>query len=527
MIIIYLVVIFILHKIPVMKLSVKKKQQFSHAYFGYQNISVPIVPLFLIGGLIMPPVESGHAAAPEPALAVIQPLDNLDKISSDLTNASRYRAPDEQHKKALEDHEQKREKPVNVTDEEVKNNPQIAEIIIQASIQNRDWKTLQKVLPLYRQSPQHDPMLALYAQGAVYRQQGKHRQAIEQYQNMLEKDASLDYVRFDLGAMLFENRQYRQAEKIFLQTQNNPQVEDNFRILAGQFLAQINKQERTHGKAHLRMVHNDNVNQTTEGRFLNFAGLVFEKTPPIASLGTNYALALEQERNLAGNHFLNWNLSADGLNYASAHDFDEHGLNIDLNYKWQDIKSWFHFGPTLEWRWLNQERYIDTYGVSAGYGRWLSPRWQANLNGRWINKSYKDLNYQIFNGQTFNASSSVMYLLAADTAVFGGLSFQKDDLERKSEGFDQYGVNLGIYKQWANGLNAVSSAQLASRSYGRSLMNRKDQRLNASINIGHKKINFFNVEPKLGFQYDDVDSNIDQFYTRKIQQWTLTFEKKF
>ena len=104
-----------------MKLSVKKKQQFSHAYFGYQNISVPIVPLFLIGGLIMPPVESGHAAAPEPALAVIQPLDNLDKISSDLTDASRYRAPDEQHKKALEDHEQQREKPVNVTDEEVKN----------------------------------------------------------------------------------------------------------------------------------------------------------------------------------------------------------------------------------------------------------------------------------------------------------------------------------------------------------------------------------------------------------------------
>ena len=161
MIIIYLVVIFILHKIPVMKLSVKKKQHSGHAYFGLKRISIPAVPLFLIGGLMMQPAERGHAAAPEPALAVIQPLDNLDKISSDLTDARRYRAPDEQHKKALEDHEQKRQKPVNVTDEEVKNNPQIAEIIIQASIQNRDWKTLQKVLPLYRQSPQHDPMLAL------------------------------------------------------------------------------------------------------------------------------------------------------------------------------------------------------------------------------------------------------------------------------------------------------------------------------------------------------------------------------
>ena len=117
--------------------------------------------------------------------------------------------------------------------------------------------------------------------------------------------------------------------------------------------------------------------------------------------------------------------------------------------------------------------------------------------------------------------------MLAVAAVFGGLSFQKDDLERKSEGFDQYGINLGVYKQWANGFNAVSSVQRASRSYDHSLMNRKDQRLNASVNIGHKKLNFFNIEPKLGFQYDDVDSSIDQFYTRKIQQWMLTFEKKF
>lgn len=508
-----------------MKIYIHKKQYFNYFYLLNQHISMAMIPIYVITGLIMLPMQYGHAAVSEPTLAVTQPLDNLDKLSSDLIDSGGYRVPDEQHKKILDQHKQT--EPTNVTDEDLKRNPKMAEVIINASLQNRDWKTLQKVLPLYRQAAQHDPMLVLYAQGALYRQQGKHKQAIQAYQTMLEKDAHLDYVRFDLGAMLFENRQYRQAQEIFLSTKNNPEMDASFRMLAEQFLVQITKQDRVTGKAHIRMLHNDNVNQTTKGRYLNFAGLIFEKTPPISSFGTNYALTLEQDYNLDKQHFVNWSVSVDGLNYASAHNFDEHSFNIDLNYKWQDIKSWFNFGPTVEWRWLNQDYYVDIYGISTNYGRWLSPRWQVNLNGRWMNKTYKNTAYQMFNGQTFSASSSLMYVLSANALIFGGLSVQKDDLNRKSEGFNQYGLNMGIYKEWQNGLNIISNMQMASRKYEQSLMHRKDQRLNAMINIGHKKLNFFQIQPKLGFQYDDVDSNIDQFYTRKIKQWMLTFEKKF
>ncbi|MCH4248298.1 MAG: surface lipoprotein assembly modifier [Acinetobacter populi] len=520
---------------------------------GYHAVSLLVSPLFIFGLLStfsstpvyaempiptmnMAPSMDRAPDLPEPAAVAIQPLDNLDKLSPDLSNSDRYRAPDEQHKKALEDHkQQKQQKPVNVTDEDVKNNPQIAEIIISTSIQKRDWKTLEKVLPLYLQSVKHDPMLVLYAQGALFRHQGKHKQAIQQYQKMLENDATLDYVRFDLGAMLFENRQYREAEKIFIQTRDNSEVEQNFRILSEKFLQQIQKQEKVSGKARLRFVQNDNVNQSTADRYLTIGDWILTKKDenmPQSSIGTNYMLDFEQNYNLTGNHSINWNASINGLNYASAHDFDEHGINLGLNYKWQDTKSWFYIGPSLSWNWLGRERYVDSYGWSSNYGRWLSPRWQATIMGGWRDKTYKNSMYSAFNGNTILLSPSIVYLFSADSAIFGGLIWQREDVKTQSESFNLYGANLGMSKQWKNGFNATANTQLAWRKYLTNhptftALERKDRRLNAMINVGHKKLNFWQVEPKLGFQYDDVDSNIDVFYTRTIRQWMLTFERKF
>ncbi|WP_171294796.1 surface lipoprotein assembly modifier [Acinetobacter populi] len=520
---------------------------------GYHAVSLLVSPLFIFGLLStfsstpvyaempiptmnMAPSMDRAPDLPEPVAVEIQPLDNLDKLSPDLSNSDRYRAPDEQHKKALEDHkQQKQQKPVNITDEDVKNNPQIAEIIISTSIQKRDWKTLEKVLPLYLQSVKHDPMLVLYAQGALFRHQGKHKQAIQQYQKMLENDATLDYVRFDLGAMLFENRQYREAEKIFIQTRDDQHIQPNFKKLAQQFLTQIQQRERINTKVRFRVIYNDNVNQSTADRYLTIGNWLLRKDDenmPRSSMGNNYTLSFDQDWNLEGNHFLSWNTSFDGLNYASAHDFDEHGINLGLNYKWQDIKSWFYTGPTLDWRWLDQEHYQDSFGVLAGYGRWLSSRWQANVNTRWFEKKYKNSDYSAFNGDTFVLSSTLVRLFSVDSAMFGGISWQHDDLDKSSESFNQYAINIGMSKQWKNGFNATANTQLAWRKYLTNhptftALERKDRRLNAMINVGHKKLNFWKVEPKLGFQYDDVDSNIDVFYTRTIRQWMLTFERKF
>jgi predicted Zn-dependent protease len=239
---------------------IKKNKQDRHV------ISFFTSPLLVVA---LTTIITSHSQADtsQPASSVVQPIENLDKLNIDLLQPNSQL--DQQQKQIIEDkNNPKQQKPVNVTDEDVKNNPHIAEIIINTSIEKRDWKTLEKVLPLYKQSPQHDPMLVLYGQGALLRHQGKITQAIQSYQKMLDNDPTLDYVRFDIAIMLFENRQYRQAEQMFKQTVNNSQMEQNFRTLSAQFLTEIKKQEQVKGKAHLRFLHNDNVNQATNDRHL-------------------------------------------------------------------------------------------------------------------------------------------------------------------------------------------------------------------------------------------------------------------
>ncbi|MFU8927121.1 surface lipoprotein assembly modifier [Acinetobacter puyangensis] len=495
-----------------------------------KNLLLLMTLLMCLGGV------NSHANTttklPEKA---IQPLDNLDRLSPDFINKDRLIESEQKRKRNLETQQKiKEQEPVKITDEDVKNNPNIAEIIINESIQNQDWKTLEKVLALYQQSPDHDPMAVLYAQGALFRHQGKLKQAIKSFQKMLETDSSLDYVRFDVAAMMFENGQYRDAEQILTRTKNNSQIERGFRVLAEQLLNQINEYEKVKGKARLRIIHNDNVNQATDLRdlYINGERLVKrDENMPQSSMGTNYALDLQQSVNIQGNHSFNWNLRLNGLSYASMHDYDEQNIGLEFGYKWQDVNSWFSIGPIADWRWLNKRRYINAGGVAVEYGTSLNPEWQFTLNGTWLNKSYKDPIYYDFEGNGYTLSTNLIHVLSQDSFLLGGLSFNKDDLNLDAEKFDGYGANLGYVKDWKNGFNFLTFNQFGLRKYdGKDAVFgtvREDKYFNAVINVGHKKLNFWKVEPKVGFQYEYVNSNIDEFFTKITRQWMLTFERKF
>jgi tetratricopeptide (TPR) repeat protein len=477
---------------------------------------------------------SGVLLAADPPAVAIQPLDNLDKIIPDLNQKNQFRTPDDAQRTALKD-AKKSKSPVHIKDDDIQKNPRIAEIILNQAIPKKDWKTVAKVLPLYKQAPHHDALLVAYAEGALLRHQGKYRQAIENYQSMLKSDPSLDHVRFDLAAMYFENRQYRDAEAIFRQSVQNPNTDPNLKLIANKFLQQIQQRENVHGKASVRMLYSDNINQATNDRYLYIGAWRLKKSDqnmPRSSAGSLYTTTFNQDINLLGNHYLSWDAGINALSYASGHEFDEQSLNFGVNYKWQDAKSWLYVGQSADLRFLDKERYMDSLAMNAGYGRWLTPRWQATLSSRWMDKQYKDHAYASFDGSTLLFSPSLVYVFSANSAVFAGGAWQKDHLEKKSESFDQYAVNVGLLKQWRNGFNLSANLQLAWRLYADkhptySTITRKDRRLNAAVTIAHKALKFYGIEPKLIYQYDDVDSNIDVFYSRKISQVMLSLERKF
>ena len=83
---------------------------------------------------------------------------------------------------------------------------------INAAIIAKDWSRLEQLLKQYKQVADKDQTLYDYGLGALYRHQGKQKQAIALYRQILARQPDLHYPRFDLAMMLFEDKQYQAAK---------------------------------------------------------------------------------------------------------------------------------------------------------------------------------------------------------------------------------------------------------------------------------------------------------------------------
>ena len=113
-----------------------------------------------------------------------------------------------------------------LNEDDLRADPQLAERLVNQAVLERQWDFLAALLPVYQSIPAHNPTLYKYAHGALARTKAKHRQAVRDFGEILQKEPDLHYVRLDYMSMLFENRQYRQAKQqadILLSDSNTPE----------------------------------------------------------------------------------------------------------------------------------------------------------------------------------------------------------------------------------------------------------------------------------------------------------------
>ena len=84
---------------------------------------------------------------------------------------------------------------------------------INFAIVTKDWQMLEKLLAQYLTTTNFDPILYDYGLGALYRHQGRQKEAIVLYQQLLERQPNLHYPRFDLAMMLYEDKRYTEDRK--------------------------------------------------------------------------------------------------------------------------------------------------------------------------------------------------------------------------------------------------------------------------------------------------------------------------
>jgi len=422
-----------------------------------------------------------------------------------------------------------------LTDEDLKSNPNRATFVLGKAVQIRDWRTVRHVLGYYADIPGHDPLALLYAKGALDRQEGRHRPAIAAYREMVERDATLQYVRLDLAAMLFEDKQYSDARRLFQILRRDPDLSPSARQAVEQYLAALGRLDRWHGTARIGYKYNDNVNQGSAERYIELLGQEFEKNPallPHSANAINYFANLNRDFSITGNHVFSVDATVEGDHYWDDRDWRETTVTLRGGYKYRDLKSWLSVLPSYSQLWLGGDPYRRTVGASIEYGRWIDRKWQIIGSYSYFNKKFDRPGLSVYNGDLHALAATAVYLQSPNTIFYGGLTIQRDLLETRSESSSRDGASLGFIKVWNSGLVSRGNVRYSYRRFhdysfwDRSTI-RRDHEYQVDLSLTHNQLRFAGIYPRLNYQYLRVDSSVPAIFSRKGNQITFSLETTF
>ncbi len=402
---------------------------------------------------------------------------------------------------------------------------------INFAIITKDWQKLEKLLAQYLTTTNFDPILYNYGLGALYRHQGRQKEAIALYQQILKDQPDLHYSRFDLAMMLYEDKRYAEAE-VQLEAAK-PYLSPTLQGLVSQISGAITKAQKWQPTLNFSYESTDNVNQASDLKELVLGEATFirsEDSLPQKAHGIRYNVGATQEKNLKGNHYIYKNADLKGVNYWDNSDYSELTLQASLGYRYKDIKQSWGFITTAEQNLLGGKRYNQNYAATLEYNRQVSNQWQISGSLSHLQKRYEDedsANY--YDGHANSTAWIVLYQPKPRWLVYGGADFMRDDLADQSESSDRQGIRGGMAYS-GDKISLRSSLRYAQRDfeadnfyYGEK---RKDDEYQFSTTIGHKRLNWKGFVPKLNYAYQKIDSNLP-LYERSNSTFFVEIDKSF
>lgn len=405
---------------------------------------------------------------------------------------------------------------------------------INRAVIRQDWDALTDLLAQYRTRPDRDQILYDYALGALRRSQLRHDEAVVLYRGIVLRQPDLAYPRFDLGVMLFENKQYREAAAELERAK--PDLQPDMQQLADHYLKAVKDAQSWQPEASLQYEATDNVNSASATEIIEWGGRQWHKTAdslPQSAHGFRYGLGLSREINLGGHHFAYGNLSGDGVHYWDNREFNEQSVNLAAGYKNRSITRSFGIVPFAEQNWLGGSRYNRSFGAHADFSRRLNARWRVMLNAGYVRKHYQDHRMAArYDAEMPLAGATLLYTAPKNWLFYGGADWSHDITKEAEQASVRKGVRLGMVKFFSNGLGLRANLRYTRRTFdapGELVYRfiRKDREYQANASIWYDKIAWKGLVPHLNMRYLRTDSNMSGFYSRRNMQWFVSVEKQF
>lgn len=407
------------------------------------------------------------------------------------------------------------------------------EKLINYGVVKQQWELLKKILPLYQQQADYDATLYRYAMGAMLRAEQEYREAISLYQQIMAEKPELAYPRFDLGVMLFENKQYRQAKAELERAM--PDLSPEMQQLAARYLQAMEARQSWQPDVELQYTQTDNVNNASSQQDIILGGLRFKKDEdslPQKAHGFRYGVGLSRELNVGGNHFATFSSRFSGVHYWDNQEYSEKSLYAALGYRYRSALQAVGFTPFFEQNWLGSPRYSKNYGAMIDFSRDLTARWTLSGSLSHTQKRYEQEGVaHRYNGYINGMALSLSYQAKPNWLLFGGIEGSVDRTKDKSETSNRRGVNVGSVWEWKNFVSRVSlryvKRDFQAENFYFPMKKRQDKEYSVNATLWHNQLQWQGFVPKLNYRYRKIDSNIPEFYSRKSSEWFMSVEKSF
>lgn len=409
------------------------------------------------------------------------------------------------------------------------------------SVMRKRWIDVRRFLKIYLSLQGHDPMLVLYARGALARSAGDLSAAEGFYQELIALQTDFLPGRLEHARVLFENHKNGQALHMFHKARNllhtgNEKVAGVRRTIDS-FIAALHRRKAWQGSFAIGPAYSSNLNQSSASHTCLLPGedgscLFDRKVPdPIQAGGLGFEGTLSRIFPLDGHNGIHLRAQLYGDAYYSQAKYNQATVITQLGYNYRTARNNLSFSFSHDFGTFGTDILYNAFGVRAEWMHTISRAATLKLELNHKILKYHQDTYRSQNGSLGKVYLTGWYSLPDEWVLFGGGDFSDKTADDPVNAYRQAGLRFGFNKSFNSEYNLLMFASFQRQDYRAYSelfeAQRRDDVQNYTVILKLPIRQFSGLTPSIMLQHYRVKSNIDWLYSHHKNVVSLKLEGRF
>lgn len=432
--------------------------------------------------------------------------------------------------------------------------PEQLQILLWQALNTHNIDLIKDLLSIYEKNASPHDALKKRAQAHIWRLQGKNKQAIELYEQLLKEEPNHIRNRLDLGAVQLEDNRLGDAQKTFQIAQTTTKLPENVEKKIHLFQSFIHHQTRWQFSGSVSPIRHNNVNNVAISHCIQ--GIYCSNEKPEKAYGLAYEWSVEKRTPIRRNHAWLIQANLNGNNYflSKKSQYDDVTVRLAMGWQWQNHRRSMSVLPFYQIQGAGSHEFVNkkvnnkrlmpfvlahSVGASVQFSQIYSNDWQSRHSFERSKIFYREeASARRNNGFHDQMQHMLIWRVSPQTHFFTAYQYNRFVPSNKLlnhrenfRAFQRHAIHLGWSQSWKkSGFQSRINMSYAKRNYrGIAPFGREAQRNREwgfSVTLGHEKWVWRGFKPNLNIQINQINSN-QIWAKRRSKQIFVRLEKSF